>query len=185
MVWKIVAISALRIAIVALVAMVAVSLSNGLRYLAPLPVATPSFRMVYCFAILGILSLGAVRNLRNQRWTIFITPLAIELAAIWFLSWYGLKGQPSWIIDLIWGDFYSSRSARFPSTLRTAIANVSVVSWLLCVTIGFLNMMRTFRPPRDVCPHCRYQLRGLTGVRCPECGAAIDAKNIPTVESAT
>lgn len=181
---RIIAISVLRIGLVAIVAMVAVLMNRSLWWIIPLQVGTkPWLPVAYCFAALTLLSIGAVRNVWRRKLPIYITPFALELAVIWIVSWYGLQGHPSVITDLVWGKGFFGGGSLLRPFPTSMIGYGSAVGATLFLAVGVFMMWLTRRRPSHLCPKCRYELRGLTQPKCPECGAVIDTKNIPTVES--
>lgn len=51
----------------------------------------------------------------------------------------------------------------------------------VALTLGTLQRRRArSAPAHGLCPGCRYDLRGVTAAACPECGASIARRSIPT-----
>lgn len=53
-----------------------------------------------------------------------------------------------------------------------ALLMVIALAWALCCRFGYVWFMGRARVPDSVCDECGYNLTGLTGGRCPECGTA-------------
>ncbi len=119
-----------------------------------------------CMLLMCILSVGALRNARRRMSKLVFAVVALELLCIWILPWMAWRRlliAPTLDIQL-GGNF-------FPTLGYVVYVPVILLLGVFVAIAAFMHWRYLHRIRKSrLCPNCRYDLRGATEMRCPECG---------------
>jgi uncharacterized paraquat-inducible protein A len=136
------------------------------------------FLALFCASVIGMMFWSLVLIYQDPRYRNALIGAVISVVAWWL----------PWIASAIQAPFEESETPASPAgVFGTAMLVLLILLGVaLMIALGYVGLMTSIvrqirrEIPRDsdgidACPACRYLLKGLDELRCPECGWSYDA----------